>query len=476
MKYKLVIGLEMHCEMKSNSKVFSPASNIYTNQANTNVAEVDLAFPGVLPTLNLECVKKALMAASILHCQIPKVMLFDRKNYYYPDLPKGYQITQNTSPVGTKGYLDINCNGEKSRITIQDIHLEEDSASLDHLSNISLIDYNRAGVPLLECVTDPCIHSADEAISFLETMCRIYQYTDISEADSKKGQIRCDVNVNLQDENGNYVTPKVEIKNVNSLGNIKNAILYEEKRQSEALANGNLDSLIQETRRFDEESGTTIHMRSKVDAIDYKYFVEPNIPPFVIDDNLLKDIKDRIPMLADERKELYLKQYLLDEESANIIVKNKDIADYYEECLKLGINAKTAANWLNGLITSYLYKNEINIKDFYLKPNYLKQIIDAINEETISSKQAKDIFNQALDKQKEPKTFITSEDSQISDTQELDSIINNILDNSSTQIEEYHNGRTNIFDYFVGQVMKETRGKANPVKTKELLHQKLDEK
>ena len=217
-------------------------------------------------------------------------------------------------------------------------------------------------------------------------------------------------------------------------------------------------------------------MRSKVDAIDYKYFVEPNIPPFVIDDNLLKDIKDRIPMLADERKELYLKQYLLDEESANIIVKNKDIADYYEECLKLGINAKTAANWLNGLITSYLYKNEINIKDFYLKPNYLKQIIDAINEETISSKQAKDIFNQALDKQKEPKTFITSEDSQISDTQELDSIINNILDNSSTQIEEYHNGRTNIFDYFVGQVMKETRGKANPVKTKELLHQKLDEK
>ena len=474
MGYHVVIGLEMHCEMKSTSKVFSPASNIYTKKANYNVNEIDLGMPGILPQVNFECVRKAIKAASILNCTLPDKLLFDRKNYYYPDLPKGYQITQFTSPIGVKGNLDVECNGKIINVSIQDIHLEEDTAALDHLDTMTLLDYNRAGVPLLECVTDPCMYSADEAVAFLDTMCKIYQYTDISDADTRRGQIRCDVNVNLQDDEGNYITPKVEIKNVNSLANVKAAILYEEKRQSDAYENKDFDALVQETRRFDEATGTTVHMRSKADAIDYKYFVEPNIPPYVIDNDLVESIKKEIPMLALERKNMYINEYKLDEESAGIIVKNKDVADYYEACVSLGIDTKVAANWLNGLISSYLYKEDISIKDFYLKPEYLKQIIDGINKQTISSKQAKEIFAKSLEEKKEPKNFISVENSQITDEKVIEDIINNILNNNQKQIDEYHSGKTNLFDFFVGQVMKETRGKASPVITKDLLHKKLD--
>ncbi len=474
MAYHVIVGLEMHCEMKSKTKVFSPASNQYVTSANTNVNEIDLGFPGILPTLNLECVKKAIMAAKILKCQIPKEMLFDRKNYYYPDLPKGYQITQNTMPVGIHGNIDVECNGIVKNITIQDIHLEEDSAALDHLDTMSLIDYNRAGVPLLECVTDPCITSAEEAVAFLDTMCKIYQYTDISDADTKKGQIRCDVNVNLQDDEGNFITPKVEIKNINSFANVKNAIIYEYERQSKALEEGKTSELIQETRRFDEETGTTVHMRSKVDAIDYKYFVEPNIPPFIIDESFIDKIASQIPVLALERKQKYINELGLDEASAKVIVKEKKLADYFENCVNIGIDAKTAANWLNGSIISFLNKEEIAITDFYLKPEYLKQIVDALNEGTISSKQAKEIFNKSLEERKEPKVFISSENKQISDEKHIEEVIDNILANNKDNIIAYQNGKTNVFDFFVGMVMKETKGKANPVITKELLHKKID--
>ena len=474
MDYKLVVGLEMHCEMKSNSKVFSPASNIYNKIANSNVNEICLGFPGILPNVNEQCVRKAIMASLILNCEIPKYLMFDRKNYYYPDLPKGYQITQATMPIGVHGQINIECNGQITPISIQDIHLEEDSAALDHLESMSLIDYNRAGVPLLECVTDPCMHSAEEAVAFLDTMCRIYQYTDISDADTKKGQIRCDVNVSLQDLEGNFITPKVEVKNVNSLGNVRDTILYEEKRQWELYKAGKADELIQETRRFDEETGTTIHMRSKVDAIDYKYFVEPNIPPIKIDDEYVKEIKKAIPMLALERKSLYVKNYGLDEKDANIIVKEKANADYFEKCLELGIDARVACNWLNGLIIAYINKEEISLKDFYLIPEYLKQIIDKLNDNTISSKQAKEVFYKALEEKKEPKNFISKENSQITDNALIEGIIDTILANNQKQIEEYHNGKTNMFDFFVGQVMKETKGKASPVLTKEILQKKLN--
>lgn len=469
---KLVIGLEMHAEMKSTTKVFSPSSNVYNKMANVNINEIDLAFPGFMPSLNEECVKKAVEMALILKCDVAKYMLFDRKNYYYPDLPKGYQITQNTRPVGINGNLEVSLNGSKFNVEILDIHLEEDAAALDHLQTFSLIDYNRAGVPLLETVTAPCMHSADEAIAFLETMCRIYKYTDISEADTKKGQIRCDVNVNLMDDNGNYITPKVEIKNVNSLANVKLAILYEEKRQLEALQNN--EPLYQETRRFDETSGTTVHMRSKADAIDYKYFVEPNIPPYEITDEFVENIRKTIPVLADARKDNYMSNLGLDEYNANILIKDINIANYFEKCVEVGIKPIIAANYINGIITSYINEKDININDFYLKPEYLKQINDAKESGVLSSKGVKEVFYKSLEEKKEPKNFISKEDAQVSDENLIESIIDNILSSHEKEILEYKNGRTNIFDFFVGQVMKETRGKANPIITKDLLHKKLD--
>lgn len=469
---KLVIGLEMHAEMKSTTKVFSPSSNVYNKMANVNINEIDLAFPGFMPSLNEECVKKAVEMALILKCDVAKYMIFDRKNYYYPDLPKGYQITQNTRPVGINGNLEVSLNGSKFNVEILDIHLEEDAAALDHLPTFSLIDYNRAGVPLLETVTAPCMHSADEAIAFLETMCRIYKYTGISEADTKKGQIRCDVNVNLMDDNGNYITPKVEIKNVNSLANVKLAILYEEKRQLESLKNN--EPLYQETRRFDETSGTTVHMRSKADAIDYKYFVEPNIPPYEITDEFVENIRKTIPVLADARKDNYMNNLCLDEYNANILIKDINIANYFEKCVEVGIKPIIAANYINGIITSYINEKDININDFYLKPEYLKQINDAKESGILSSKGVKEVFYKSLEEEKEPKNFISKEDAQVSDENLIESIIDNILSSHEKEITEYKNGRTNIFDFFVGQVMKETRGKANPIITKDLLHKKLD--
>ena len=469
---KLVIGLEMHAEMKSTTKVFSPSSNVYNKMANVNINEIDLAFPGFMPSLNEECVKKAVEMALILKCDVAKYMIFDRKNYYYPDLPKGYQITQNTRPVGINGNLEVSLNGSKFNVEILDIHLEEDAAALDHLPTFSLIDYNRAGVPLLETVTAPCMHSADEAIAFLETMCRIYKYTGISEADTKKGQIRCDVNVNLMDDNGNYITPKVEIKNVNSLANVKLAILYEEKRQLESLKNN--EPLYQETRRFDETSGTTVHMRSKADAIDYKYFVEPNIPPYEITDEFVENIRKTIPVLADIRKDNYMNNLDLDEYNANILIKDINIANYFEKCVEVGIKPIIAANYINGIITSYINEKDININDFYLKPEYLKQINDAKESGILSSKGVKEVFYKSLEEEKEPKNFISKEDAQVSDENLIESIIDRILSSHEKEILEYKNGRTNIFDFFVGQVMKETRGKANPIITKDLLHKKLD--
>ena len=473
-KYKAVIGLEMHCEIKSNSKVFSNAKNDYNELPNCNVSEIDMAFPGILPVLNKECVRKALLASIVLGCKQPDYIYFDRKNYYYPDLPKGYQITQMHAPIGVDGKLIIDVNGNEKEVLIHDIHLEEDSASLDHYSDATLIDYNRCGVPLLELVTEPCLNSAEEAVAFLETVRRIYQYCDISDADTKKGQIRCDVNVSIMDKDDTTLGTKVEMKNVNSFSNVYDTIVYEIERQSKLKDNGRYNEVIQETRRFDEETGTTIRMRGKVDAVDYKYFVEPNIPKYRLDKMWLEEIKKSIPMLPKDRKNIYINDYLLSEYDANIIIKERITADYFEKCVNLGINPKTAANWLIVQIVAYLNKNDMELKDFYLKPEYLKQITDAQEEGIISSKQAKEIFNKSLEENREPNNFISKDNGQISDEKELNILIENILNSNTKQIEEYKNGKTNLFDYFVGQVMKETRGKANPIVTKKILKDKLD--
>ncbi len=473
-KLQLVIGLEMHCELKSNAKVFSTGINKYSDTANCHVSPVDMAFPGTLPIVNKKCIEHAIKMASVLNCTLADKFIFDRKNYYYPDLPKGYQITQCTKPIGVNGYIDLPCEDRVIRAKIHDIHLEEDAASLDHFKNTSTIDYNRAGVPLLEIVTEPCFYSADEAVAFLEYMRNVYQYTDISLADTKKGQIRCDVNVNLKNENGEYVTPRVEIKNVNSFSNVHDAILYEEKRQLKALEENNIMELVQETRRWDEESNSTIRMRTKVDAIDYKYFIDPNIPPIKIDKKWVEKIVNTIPRLPLERQNSYITEYGLSAYDAKILVKDKDIASYFEECINLGLDAKMASNWITVNIVTELNKDNSSIRDFYITPLYLKQILDRITDGTISNKQAKEVFSKALEEKKEPQSFISKENSQISNEDELRSIITKIINNNPGQKEAYLNGKTNLFDYFVGQVMKQTRGKANPIKTKEILSEELN--
>ena len=481
-KYLAKIGLEMHCEMsETNTKVFSPAENSYKETPNCNVRPIDMAFPGTLPVVNKEAVRMALMASMILKCSQPEYMYFERKNYYYPDLPKGFQLTQETKPipVGIYGEVEFECNGKLKKVRVNNLHLEEDAASLDHFYSTSNIDYNRAGVPLLELVTEPDIHSSKEAVSFLEHMRSVYQYAGISEADSKKGQLRCDVNVSIMDASKDENDPanwgtRVEIKNVNSFGGVRDAIDYEIERQTELVENG--EKVEQQTRRWDEESGTTIAMRSKEDAIDYKYFVEPNIPKYKLTKEWLEQIRKSIPELAMDRKNKYIKEYNLSDYDAGVLVKEKPISDYFEECLNIGIDSKQAANWVTVNIIGELNKQDISIKEFFITPTMLKQIIDAINDGTLSSKQAKEVFFKAIEEQKEPKNFISKENAQISDENELTKIITEILDNNPNQIAEYKGGKDNLFDYFVGQVMKNTRGKANPVITKEILHKELDKR
>ncbi len=475
-KYYATIGLEMHCEgSETNSKVFSPAKNEYSDIPNENVVAIDMGFPGILPVVNKEAVRMSIMMASVLHARIPEYMYFERKNYYYPDLPKGYQITQNPPEecVGNGGYIDIERDDESTfRVEIDNLHLEEDAARSTHLYDTTMINYNRAGAPLFELVTKPCIHSADDAVSFLEYIRTIYQYCGISEADAKKGQIRCDVNVSIS-EDENSLGTKVEMKNVNSFAAVRDAINYEIQRQSDLKDAGRYDEVVQETRRWDEESGTTITMRSKEDALDYKYFVDPNIPKYKIESEWVKEIQSSIPELPSERKEKYINKLGLTPFETKKLIRDKSLSDYFEECLQLGINPKEASNWISENIVAYMNKNELEISDIYLTPKMLKFILDKLSEGTISSKQAKEVLVKVLDEKKEPSNFINKENAQISDPDELGKIIDEIISSNPAQVEQYRSGKDRIFDFFVGQVMKNTRGKANPITTKELLKEKL---
>ncbi|MFA6753232.1 MAG: Asp-tRNA(Asn)/Glu-tRNA(Gln) amidotransferase subunit GatB [Bacilli bacterium] len=474
MALKVVIGLEMHCELNTKTKVFSKSLNNYNDIPNSSVTAIDLAFPGTLPIVNKEAVKKAIKMALCLNCKIPEELIFDRKNYYYPDVPKNYQITQNTKPIGLNGKINVEVNNELVPITIHDIHLEEDTASLDHYFDYSLIDYNRSGVPLLEIVTDPCIYSPEAAVAFLEHLRNIYKYTDCSEADTKKGQIRCDVNVSLKEENATELGTKVEVKNVNSFSNVYAAILYEIKRQTELIEAGKNNEIIQETRRWDEESGATIRMREKVESIDYKYYVDPNIPKIKIEKEWIEEIKSEIPLLPLERKTKYIEDYNLSSYDAGVLVKTKEVSDYFEECLELGMNPKEASNWITSQIMGYINKYDIEITDIFLTPKRLLKIINFLNNNTISSKQAKELFFLVLEEKEEPEVLIKKYGiEQIVDNEELLAIIQNIVDNNQSQIEEYKAGKTKVFDYFIGMIMKETKGKANPVKVKEILLSKL---
>lgn len=484
MKYKTIIGLEMHCEIsRTNSKVFSSASNSFNDCPNGNVRPLDMGFPGTLPVVNKEAVRKSIMMSLMLGCKVPEYLYFERKNYYYPDLPKGYQITQETkpAPIGIYGSLKYDCDGEYKEAFINNIHLEEDSASMDHMPGFSTIDYNRAGVPLLELVTEPCFHDSTEAMAFLETVRSIYRYADISEADSKKGQIRCDVNVSIMDADleevpENFGT-KVEIKNVNSFGAVREAINYEIERQIKLKESGEYDSMSQQTRRWDEDTMTTVYMRSKVDAIDYKYFIDPNIPKIKLSSSWIDEIKASIPVLAHERKAKYMDEYGLSNYDATILVKEKNVSDYYEDTIKCGADPKSASNWISSVILGYLNKELLSIDDIYVTPSMLKDLIDMVQDGTISSKQGKEVLFKCLDENKDPKSVVEESGmKQIGSADEILKIVTEVLDENGDNIEKYKAGRTNVVDYLVGQVMKKTRGQANPGITRNMMIEEIEKR
>lgn len=472
--YKVVIGLEVHCEVKTESKNFSRSRNTYSEYPNENIDPVDIGLPGILPVANKEAFRKSLKMALALNCTTPKIVQFDRKNYYYPDLPKGYQITQETNPVGRNGYVMINVDGEDIRVDIDNIHLEEDTASLDHFGTYSLIDYNRSGVPLLETVTTPCMHSAKEAVAFLEALKGIFLYTGVSEARTDRGQMRCDVNVSLMEEDATEFGTKVEMKNINSFNNVKLAIEYEIERQTEILKSGG--KVIQETRRFDDEDLKTYSMRSKVDAVDYKYYIEPNIPPIKIEDEWIEEIKSSIPMLQFERVEKYMNEYGLSRYDSEIIVKDKRVSDYYEETISLGADPKISANWITSVILGYLNKYELAITDIYLTPTMLVELIKMVDDGKISSKQSKQVFFKCLEESKEPAKIVKELGmTQITDDKTIRDIVVKVLDERPDLIEDHRKGK-NTFDYFVGQVMKATRGQANPSITAKIINEEMDKR
>ena len=468
--YKVTIGLEVHCELESNSKVFSPAVNGYNENPNANVAYQDLGFPGILPVANEEAVKRALKVSMALNCKTPDEIIFDRKNYYYPDLPKGYQITQMTKPVGINGYLDIEVDGEIKKVDIHDIHLEEDTASLDHYDTYSLIDYNRSGIPLIETVTEPCMHSKQEALTFLETLRSLIIYCGVSQARSDKGQMRCDVNVSLSDTD--ELGSKVEIKNINSFYNVGRAIDFEIERQTEILQNGGV--VEQETRRLDDETGETFHMRSKVDAVDYKYFIEPNIAPTPVTNEMLDEIRKTIPMLQLERKQMYKENYDLSEYDSEVLVKVKENSDFFNECVELGADPKKACNWVTGMLMGYLNTNEITIDEVPIKPVMIKELIDLVDNKTISSKQAKEVFEEMIKSGKEPNVIVKEKGMmQITDDNAIHDVVMEVLKENDEQAKEYNPEKTRMIDFFVGQVMKKTRGKANPKMAMDILREEL---
>ncbi len=471
--YKVVIGLEVHCELETKSKNFSPAPNMFTEAHNINVATVDLGLPGILPVANKEAARRALFTAMALHCETPDEVIFDRKNYYYPDLPKGYQITQNTKPMGINGYLDILVNGHIKRVDIHDLHLEEDTASLEHYPKYSLIDYNRSGIPLMEIVTEPCMESADEAVTFLEDLRDVFLYLGVSEARSNYGQMRCDVNISLMKDTDTELGTKVEMKNINAFNNVRAAIEYEIKRQSEILNRG--EKVVQETRRIAED-GKTYSMREKVDAVDYKYFIEPNIPSTPITDDFLYELKSELPELKLDRYFKYIEKYDISEYDATILSKERSVADYFESVISSGCDVSLAVNFVTTTILSTINKLDIKIDELFITPDMLSGVINYVASGKMSLDAAKKLLYKAIDEKVDPNELIKKESLvQINDKDELLTLIRSCMDENLEVVRQYvEDGNMSAGNFFIGQVMKKSNRQANPNISKELIFEELE--
>ena len=471
--YKVVIGLEVHCELETKSKNFSPAPNMFTEAHNINVATVDLGLPGILPVANKEAARRALFTAMALHCETPDEVIFDRKNYYYPDLPKGYQITQNTKPMGINGYLDILVNGHIKRVDIHDLHLEEDTASLEHYPKYSLIDYNRSGIPLMEIVTEPCMESADEAVTFLEDLRDVFLYLGVSEARSNYGQMRCDVNISLMKDTDTELGTKVEMKNINAFNNVRAAIEYEIKRQSEILNRG--EKVVQETRRIAED-GKTYSMREKVDAVDYKYFIEPNIPSTPITDDFLYELKSELPELKLDRYFKYIEKYDISEYDATILSKERSVADYFESVISSGCDVSLAVGFVTTTILSTINKLDIKIDELFITPDMLSGVINYVASGKMSLDAAKKLLYKAIDEKVDPNELIKKESLvQINDKDELLKLIRSCMDENLEVVRQYvEDGNMSAGNFFIGQVMKKSNRQANPNISKELIFEELE--
>ena len=464
MEYEAIIGLELHVQMKTKSKMFSNAPVSFGMKPNSEVVYLDMAFPGSMPVVNKQAVINGIRMCHALHMNIDHELWFDRKNYFYSDLPKGYQITQEKRPLGKNGYLEIKFGEEKKRIGVERLHLEEDTCKQIHERSNTLIDFNRSGIPLIEVVSKPEIRSGLEAAKFVEKIRSIVSFLDISNGKMEEGSLRCDVNISTKRKGENEFGTKVEIKNINTLNNIQKAIEYEYNRQVSILEKG--ERVAQETRRYDEKEKKTISMRSKMDAVDYKFFFDPNIPPVRLSDDFIKRAIETSNELADEKYVRFIKLGLSDY-SASLLINNKDITDYFEKVIKQEANPKLAANWINDNIQSCLNKKKIDIKAFPIKPNKLSELLILLENKKISNKQAKEIFAKMIDDDISPLSLIKEDG--VVDEKAIEEVVDNIISSKPSLITDYQNGKDKIKGYIIGQVIQRTNGQADPNKTNEIV-------
>ena len=476
-QYETVIGIEVHVELKTNTKIFCNSTTEFGGDPNHHTCPVCLGLPGTLPVLNKKVVEYAVRASLALNCQVANFSKFDRKNYYYPDLPKNYQISQYDLPIAEHGYLDIEVDGNTKRIGITRLHMEEDAGKLVHQGNImttpySLVDYNRTGVPLIEIVSEPDMRSPEEARAYVEKLKAIVQYTGVSDCRMEEGSLRCDVNISVRPIGQQEFGTKAEIKNLNSFRALQRAAAYEVERQIGVLESGG--RVIQETRTWDEARGITVSMRSKEEAHDYRFFPDPDLVPLVIDNQWIEFIKDSLPELPDQRRNRYVQQYGLPEYDASILTLTKEMSDYFEETIGHYDKPKAISNWMMGEMARLLNANGTAITACKINPSKLAELVKLIDQGTISGKIAKTVFEEMFESGKDPAVIVKEKGLvQISDEGAIASVVDEMIAANPKSVEDFKAGKDKAIGFLVGQVMKATKGKANPDLVNKLLREKL---
>ena len=477
MKYEPVIGLEVHVQLNTKTKIFCSCSTQFGAQPNSQTCPVCLGLPGVLPVLNEEVLKKGIIAGLALNCEVSQYSKFDRKNYFYPDLPKAYQISQYDMPICKNGYIEIPVENGTKKIGITRLHLEEDAGksihSEDKSENCSFVDLNRTGVPLAEIVSEPDMRSADEAYNYLQKLKSLIKYTGVSDVNMEEGSLRCDVNISVRLKGDEKFGEKVEVKNLNSFKAVKAAINYEIERQVDLIECGEKDKIVQETRLWDNDKQITYSMRSKEDAHDYRYFPDPDLPPIVITSDFVDELKKLLPEMPDQKRERFIKEYNIPLYDAEVLTSVRQLAEYYEDVIDYGANPKKASNWIMSELLGLIDDPE-KIYEFPVSSKNLAELLKLIDDNTISGKIAKSVFRDMIETGEEAIAIIDKKGlRQVTDTSEIESIVDRIIANNPQSVNDYKAGKDKALGFLVGQVMKESRGKANPQIVNELLINKL---